>query len=460
MNGNLYDDIVGDILLVDDQYENLKVLGEILDSVGYKTRKAIDGETAILAINSKLPDLILLDVMMPNMDGYAVCQELKSNPLTADIPIIFLTALDDVVNKVKAFKLGGNDYIVKPFQLEEVVVRVKTQITIKRQKTILEQENQKLRQVQNQLSQSLDLLNGILTSCQDGIIALLSVRNYLGNITDFVCILINPALAKKLGKKPEEINGKVYCKRFIDRINNQLFWQLVQVIEKGNPLDYTFSYKQQNKINWYSFTAVKLRDGLAITIHDITEIKKAELALKKSNQTLKLSANLDGLTQVYNRRYFDKTFESIWKSCQARNYYISLIFIDIDYFKQYNDTYGHLVGDECLYKVAKTIEAGVTPIGGIVARYGGEEFVVILPETNQKLAKEIGEEIRMAVKNLQIPHSESAASDYITISLGLATEIPHTSSKNLLSLADQALYIAKNQGRDRLISAEVKIHPT
>lgn len=452
MNNNLYQNISGDILLVDDQYDNLKVLGEILESVGYKTRKAINGETAILAANYQPPDLILLDIMMPDMDGYAVCQQFKNNPFTADIPIIFLTALDEVFNKVKAFKMGGSDYIVKPFQVEEVVARIKNQIMIKKQQDLLQKENEKLRQAETKLSQSRALLASILTTSLDGIAALQAVRSSQGEIEDFYCLVVNPILAQKLGKTPEYFTGKIYLKKFINKLNSELFKDLVQVVETGKRLKSAFVYQEQKEKHWYDITAVKLKDGLAITIHDITKIKQVESALKQSNQKLERIANLDGLTQIPNRRYFEKKFEKLWQDCQGKNQPISLIILDIDYFKQYNDSYGHLAGDDCLYKVAQTIETIVNSTNGIVARYGGEEFVVILPETNQKLAIKIAEQIRIAVKNLQILHQKSTVSSYVTISLGLVTEIPHTSPKNLLCLADKALYLAKTQGRDRLSS--------
>jgi DNA-binding response OmpR family regulator len=130
-----------DILLVDDTRENLRLLSTMLSDAGYKVRKAISGTLALRAIEVAKPDLIMLDIRMPEMDGYEVCQRLKRNPKTADIPVIFLSALDEVSDKVKAFEVGGVDYITKPFELQEVLVRVENQLTIFLQrKQLLEQQ--------------------------------------------------------------------------------------------------------------------------------------------------------------------------------------------------------------------------------------------------------------------------------------------------------------------------------
>ncbi|WP_107668062.1 hybrid sensor histidine kinase/response regulator [Cyanothece sp. BG0011] len=128
------------ILVVDDTPDNLRLLSAMLSEQGYKVRKALNGKTALKTIHQVPADLILLDINMPSMNGYEVCQQLKDDPTTQDIPIIFISALDDVLDKVKAFELGGVDYITKPFQAEEVIARIENQLTIQRQKKQLQQE--------------------------------------------------------------------------------------------------------------------------------------------------------------------------------------------------------------------------------------------------------------------------------------------------------------------------------
>ncbi|HCA98148.1 MAG TPA: hybrid sensor histidine kinase/response regulator [Cyanobacteria bacterium UBA9226] len=146
MNSNQSETTQGNILIVDDTPENLQVLSATLSERGYKVRGVIKGQMAIRAAKSAPPDLILLDIRMPEMDGYEVCQRLKADPQTHDIPIVFISALDEVLDKVKAFQAGGVDYITKPFQVEEVLARVENQLMICRLSHKLQEQNQKLQQ--------------------------------------------------------------------------------------------------------------------------------------------------------------------------------------------------------------------------------------------------------------------------------------------------------------------------
>ncbi|MEW6495453.1 MAG: diguanylate cyclase, partial [Cyanobacteriota bacterium] len=183
-------------------------------------------------------------------------------------------------------------------------------------------------------------------------------------------------------------------------------------------------------------------------------ISQAELyrQLEEANQELQRLASIDGLTQLFNRRWFDQTLESEWLRLARERLPLSLILCDIDYFKAYNDTYGHQAGDTCLQKVASIIKATVKRPAELVARYGGEEFAVILPNTDNEGAVHVAEEIRTQVEALNLLHAGSNTTGCITISLGVATLVPKPSlsTANLIGLADQALYQAKEAGRNRV----------
>lgn len=174
--------------------------------------------------------------------------------------------------------------------------------------------------------------------------------------------------------------------------------------------------------------------------------------LQKANQELERIATLDSLTGIANRRYFDSILNREWQRLQREKQPLSLIFCDVDYFKKYNDTYGHQSGDRCLRQVAQALKKAIKRPGDLVARYGGEEFVIILPNTPLEGAKAIGERLRQAIQALQMTHEASPISPYITLSLGLSSLIPQpeTSANTLVENADRALYEAKKQGRDRL----------
>ena len=153
MNNLIKSTSQGDILIVDDHLENLQVLFSMLTDYGYDVRRVINGKQALTAVHSEAPDIILLDILMPGMDGYEVCQQLKIQEKTAQIPVIFLTALDDELNKIKAFEIGGIDYITKPFHIKEVVARIENQLTIQRQRLALAQQNEQLKQQNRRLEQ-------------------------------------------------------------------------------------------------------------------------------------------------------------------------------------------------------------------------------------------------------------------------------------------------------------------
>ncbi|MEG5039983.1 MULTISPECIES: diguanylate cyclase [unclassified Microcoleus] len=189
------------------------------------------------------------------------------------------------------------------------------------------------------------------------------------------------------------------------------------------------------------------------------ELEAANSQLQSANSELYRLANSDGLTQVANRRCFNDYFEKKWQELGQEAAELSLILCDIDFFKQYNDTYGHQAGDACLQQVAKTIVEAVNYSTGevsgetLVARYGGEEFAVILPRTSPEIAVSIAEKIRLWIKELEIEHINSEVCSSVTLSMGVASTVPRSraAQKNLIAAADRALYQAKDRGRDRVI---------
>ncbi|MCW6035220.1 diguanylate cyclase [Spirulina subsalsa FACHB-351] len=456
------------ILLVDDLKENLQVLDKILSNHGYKVRKTLDPETALLACQSSQPDLVILDIRMPKMDGYTVCQRLKSNLLTSDIPVIFISALNDVLDKVKAFQVGGADYVSKPFQEEEVLARVKHQLLLKQQRKNLEAEIKKRQKKEEELQQEIfrhqqtteilyqsrAFISSILNHSLDGIAALEAVRDpKTGNIEDFRCLLVNPVIANILDRSKDQLIGKILFKRIVSRIDPYLISKVVEVVETGHSFKEDFYYKTEHQEAWYHVIAVKLGDGVSLTIRDVTERKLLELQLSHANKELKNLAIVDGLTQLKNRFYFDQRFEQEWRRCMRESQHLALIMCDVDYFKSYNDTYGHPMGDECLKQVADVIQGIIKRPSDLAARYGGEEFILLLANTSLEGALRIAESVRQGVEVLRIPHERSPISPHVTLSCGVATMIPTLDalSGTLLYMADQALYEAKNRGRNQVV---------
>lgn len=316
------------ILIVDDRQENLLVLESLLDNMNCNIIKATSGNEALSLMLDYEFALVLLDVQMPDMDGFETAELMRSNSRTRYVPIIFVTAISKEQKCIfKGYEIGAVDYLFKP--IEPIILQSKV-------KVFLELYNQK---------------------------------------------------------------------------------KLVE---------------EQAKL-------------LELKILELIEVKEANFKLES------LSAS-DGLTGISNRRSFDNYIKMSLKNCMRSKKTISLIMGDIDYFKAYNDNYGHLKGDECLVKVAKALASSIKRPLDFVARYGGEEFAVVLPETNKEDAISIAEQIRDNIRSLAITHEHSQVAPYITLSLGIATILPKLSYsvEKFIDNADKALYKAKSNGRNRV----------
>ncbi|MCW8930070.1 MAG: diguanylate cyclase [Gammaproteobacteria bacterium] len=438
------------ILIVDDTQENLALLTEFLQYKGYQVSAARDGKRAIKIAKYISPDLILLDIMMPGIDGFETCKQLKSCDSTKDIPIIFITAKTDMDDLVMAFSVGGVDYINKPFHKEEIFARIENQLQIQRLNQQLAASEFNLRELLCEYQQQSDQLQQIVTLVVDGLIEL----NRSGNIQH-----ANPAVEKLFGYSAKALHSvnlsRLFAEPYATQYKNLFSHNELESTKQGIfkeelnvknaealgkrlddtefPIEFSLIKNPSNK-NMY----------LAI-IHDITIFKN------KEEQLLQLT-NIDPLTKLSNRRYFDDHFEKIWLQGQRNKTQIAFIMLDIDLFKQFNDTYGHQAGDDCLKKVAQSLQKNIKRPGDILARIGGEEFAIVLPETSKEGVIKIAEQLKKDVQALQITHSASSYK-VITISLGIAIADSYQSSNILHQMADDALYQAKQSGRNQYILA-------
>lgn len=291
------------ILIVDDERFNIDILSMEF-SPEYEILIAKGGRQALQRLENRSVDLILLDIVMPEMNGYEIIKLIKNNERTKDIPVIFITSKNEIEDEAVGLQLGAVDYIRKPFNIPIVRARVKTQLDLKLKTDLLE--------------------------------------------------------------------------------------NLVM---------------------------------------------------------------LDGLTGIYNRRKVDEVLQNEWKRATRNGAPISIFLIDIDFFKRYNDNYGHTAGDDCLRKVARELQISLKRPEDFVGRYGGEEFLVILPNTTAEGAEQVAEELRKRIESLNISHRYSCAADCVTISVGVSTAYPDATWESpsfLLDAADRMLYESKENGRNRI----------
>ncbi|MBD1914153.1 MULTISPECIES: diguanylate cyclase [unclassified Leptolyngbya] len=233
----------------------------------------------------------------------------------------------------------------------------------------------------------------------------------------------------------------------LSRAVNSLFISL----EEQKQLLMAFNAELDQKVKERTARLNSLNEQL---MAEISDRKQAEVALQQANQELHRLTIVDGLTGMANRRHVDQHLVQEWQRSIREQLPLSLILLDVDYFKRYNDFYGHLAGDHCLQRIARVLSSQVQRSHDLAARYGGEEFIVVLPNTELEGAIHLAETIRQAVKSLQIPHANSPASPYVTLSLGVATGFPApgSSPSALIESTDQQLYRAKALGRDRVMS--------
>ena len=279
-----------DILIVDDQPDNLRLLTAILSQHGYRIRKALSGRLAIAAVDMALPDAILLDITMSEMNGYEVCERFKSNPRTAKIPIIFLSALSDSEDKIRAFRLGAADYMAKPFHPEEVLARLEHQLTIQRQRRALHDHIAQQQIIEQHLWQSQAILSSVLDSSTDGIAAFEAVRNEEGTVTDLRWLVANPVVAQWMGKSSDDL-VKQSALEDLKRLHDDCFEPLLEVIETGRSRQYEICHNRtapsdRHQLIWLQIVAVKLGDGVAMTFRDITSLRTMVLQLETMNRQL------------------------------------------------------------------------------------------------------------------------------------------------------------------------------
>ncbi|OWY67550.1 response regulator receiver protein [cyanobacterium TDX16] len=452
------------ILIVDDIPDNLRVLSATLSQQGYKVRCAKNGNMALKGAQVAAPDLILLDVKMPDIDGYEVCQHLKAETRTREIPIIFMSALDDVLDKVRAFEVGGVDYITKPFQVEEVLARIKNQLALQAAKAEIQQLNTKLEQRVEQRTAQLAATNHKLQQeilerqqavqlLNESEARLESILNSLEEVVWSVSaqnpalIYLNPAAQKVYGIPTTEFfkNPKLWMEVVHpeDRERVEKGTQILQ--SQGSHSSEYRIVRADGEVRWLCARAHLISDSTGIPlridgiISDITERKRIE-------QQLIHDALHDDLTGLPNRTFFLERLELALRYTKRHpDYLFAVLFIDLDRFKIVNDSLGHAVGDRLLIAFTSLMQQCLRT-SDTVARFGGDEFTILLEDIEQ-----IADAIKIADRiqaELAQPFELEGHTVFTTASIGIVfSGMGYESPAELLRDADTAMYRAKESGK-------------
>lgn len=448
------------VLVVDDLPANVKLLEVKLNAEYYDILTAKSGIEALEVVKTQPVDIILLDVMMPDMDGFEACRHLKTNPKTSHIPVVMVTALSEIKDRITGLEAGADDFLTKPIDDVALFARIKSlvrtkimldELRLRDQTTVefggfgeginLDPSGANILVVDDDFVQSKQIVNKLSTLDFVKVQALQNPAETIEKVSadDFDLVIISTQLAA--------IDGLRLCSQMRSHESTRHIPILILVDDSDKNL---LIKGLDMGVSDYIMTPI---EGNELIARVKTQIKRKRYQdALKSNYTKNVNmAMTDALTGVYNRRYFDAHSKNLVDQAHNLGKPLLFIMVDIDHFKKVNDTYGHQAGDVVIKDIAKILNEQVR-LTDMVARFGGEEFVVIMPNTSQSDGEAIAERLRLKVANYLFKISETESINK-TMSLGVAMLLPGEDKDKLLARADKALYEAKESGRNKYVIA-------
>ena len=449
------------VLVVDDIMSNVKLLEAKLTAEYFDVVTAFNGLECLARMEESVPDIVLLDVMMPGMDGFEVCRRIKSNPKIAHVPVVMVTALDQPADRVAGLEAGADDFLTKPVDDAALFARVRSLVRLK-----LMTDELRMRESTGQSMGLLDPADNLLDASPAGRILViedrqetvawftsaLSPRHEVASVDTF-----EEALVRVRGGDPDLVVVSLGMRGF-DGL--RLCSQLRSLPEGRNiPILVVVSDGDRRKLT--QALEMGVNDYLTRPVDKNELVARVRTQLRKKRYADRLRHNVqlslemaitDQLTGLHNRRYMSRHLDNLVASAKKAEKPIAFVIMDIDYFKSVNDTHGHDIGDEVLKEFAARIAANVRGID-LACRYGGEEFVVVMPDTDVAFAYSVSERLRHSIETTPFRISRAPNSLNLTISIGIAgLEGPDDSADALLHRADQALYSAKKAGQNRVVA--------
>ncbi len=447
------------ILVVDDVPANVKLLEAKLASEYYDVVTAKDGFEALAKTREHRPDIILLDIMMPGMDGFEVCRKLKADADLSHIPVVMVTALSEKSDRLKGLESGADDFLTKPINDMALFARVKSLVRIK----MLLDEVRLRDQTSAQLGIEPAANNAFISDVSGACVLLIDDDHVQGKQ---IVAKLNESYKTEWVQEPDQALARALEGNFdavlistllADADGLRLASQIKSQESMRNVPVLVFVDEDDQKLMLKALE-MGINDYLLVPVdkNEMTARVRTQIRRKKYQDTLKSHyeksismAVTDGLTGLYNRHYLNTHLGNMVRQAIRNGKNMALMIMDMDYFKQVNDEYGHDAGDAVLKQLAKAI-IPETRSTDLVARFGGEEFIILMPETNAQAARQAAERLRKAIENMEFQIGDGKTVR-CTLSIGVANmHSEGDSAEGLLKRADEAMYRAKRNGRNRV----------
>ncbi len=449
------------VLVVDDILSNVKLLEAKLTAEYFEVSTAFNGLECLARMEEGIPDIVLLDVMMPGMDGFEVCRRIKSNPRTAHVPVVMVTALDQPSDRVAGLEAGADDFLTKPVDDSALFARVRSLVRLKMMTDEL--------RMRESTGQGMGLIDPAETLIENNLSGrILVIEDRAESVAWFASALqpkhevssadtFEEALVRVKGGDYDLIVVSLGMRGFDGlRLCSQL-----RSLPEGRHVPILVVVSDGDRRKLTQALEMGVNDYLTRPVDKNELVARVRTQLRKKRYADRLRHNVqlslemaitDQLTGLHNRRYMSRHLDTLMANARKSERPLAFVIMDIDYFKQVNDTYGHDIGDEVLKEFASRIAANTRGID-LACRYGGEEFVVAMPDTDIAFATNIAERLRQSIETTPVKISRAPGQLTITISIGIARcEGASDTAESLLHRADQALYRAKRTGRNKVVA--------
>ncbi len=451
------------VLVVDDVFPNIKLLETRLTAEYFDVLSAMNGMQAIDICERGDCDLVLLDVMMPGMDGFEVCRRLKSSPTTAHLPIVLVTALDQPSDRLKGFESGADDFLTKPINEMALLARVRSLARLK----VMTDELRARAINSPQLGQDDPLAAAAAENGLNGRILIVDDRQnsserMSSSLSQYHSVEVETNPQAALMRAAEEQFDIAIISLGLANYDALRLCSQMRSLERTRHMPILVLADLDDEARVLKGLDLGVNDYLTRPIDRSELVARVRTQIKRKRYSDRLRQNvqssmemaiIDPLTKLHNRRYLTSQLANLMNDALARGTAMSLAVIDVDFFKKVNDTFGHDAGDEVLVETSARLRKALRGVD-ILARFGGEEFVVVMPDTDRFAGTRVAERLRSAIELTPFTINRGSRQISITASVGLATmEDRVETADSLVKRADEALYAAKHGGRNRVVAA-------